>query len=54
MVCVGGIFVGLSGDILFELFPVGVGPDQCLAWCVCLLVTCEAFSNMTGWHGTEY
>ena len=36
--------------VLLSPFFAGMGPDRCLAWCVCLLVTTEAFPNMTGWH----
>ena len=36
--------------VLLSLCFAGMGPDRCLAWCLCLLVTTEAFPNMTGWH----
>ena len=48
--CVGG-GVCLQPDVLLRLFLVGVGPDRWMAWCVCLLMSSEAFPNMTGWHG---
>ena len=40
----------ICDGVLMSLFFAGVGPDRCLAWCMCLLVTVEAFSDMTGWH----
>ena len=45
----------LRGDCIWWcclcVFAGVMGSDRCLAWCMCLMITTEAFPVMTGWHG---